>query len=63
MRDFNVIDKWIEEERKKHAIAHERRMKIEAMRRVFMRYKRFYSYSEYVLNSVYTYSSAGVLMK
>lgn len=63
MRDFNAVDKWIEEERKKHAIEHERRMKTEAMRRMSTKYKRTHSCSEYVLNSVYTYSSVGALVE
>ena len=60
MRDFNAVDRWLEEERRKHVIERQRRMKSEAMRRISTKYKRIHSYSEYVMNSVYTYSFDGL---
>lgn len=55
-----AFDEWLVQERKKRAAEHENRMKSEAMRRVSTKYKRIHNHSEYVLNSIYTYSFDGL---
>lgn len=58
-----AFDRWYKGERERQLRLHDYRIKTEAMRRISTKYKRIHNYSEYILNSVYTYSSVGVLVK
>lgn len=55
--------KIVEELRKQEKRTYEERGSSEAMRRISKKYKHIHSHREHILNSVYTYSSVGALVK
>lgn len=56
-----AFDKWYAEQVEKQKKDSDNRKFNAAMGRIFMKYKRIHSTSEYILNSVYTYSASNLL--
>lgn len=56
-----AFDKWYAEQVEKQKKDSDNGKFNAAMNRIFMKYKRIHSTSEYILNSVYTYSASNLL--
>ena len=65
LRDMVTLafDKWYAEQVEKHRKEAEIRKFNASMHRIFMRYKKVNTNSQYVIDSVYTYSSVGALTR